>query len=67
MSLIKKIIIGALIALAAMFLLGSIMKIVSPDRPDDREKLCKQWMEDSEPGSERRMTREMCERLGVKL
>lgn len=29
--------------------------------------LSKQWMEDSEPGSERRMTREMCERLGVKL
>lgn len=59
-----KIFIIVVVLFVAFLLLGAL---TGPKQTDDREKMCKQWMEDSAPGSERRMTREMCNRLGVKL
>lgn len=64
MKFLLKAIAAAVAAFVGLVILGAI---VGPRHTDDREDLCRQLMQDSAPGADRRMTRDVCQRMGVKL
>lgn len=64
MKFIMSVIAGTVGAFIGLMIIGAL---VGPKQSDPREQACKEMMQDSAPGAERRMTREMCKRLGVNL
>lgn len=62
------IIIGTLFAAFVAFLaLGAYVANTSGGASDSKRETCRQMYQDAAPGYEKRMTRETCERMGVRL